>query len=87
LGGRRPKSAKANYSLSTSANLDLVQSKLFRSARQDDHGVHCAAFVIQILGDAHVVFRVFGAQLRTVLSATTVLEGRPPASAGYRAAI
>ena len=68
---------RANYSLSTSVNLDLVQPKLFRSARQDDHGVHCTVFVIQILGDADVAFRVFGAELRTVLSATTVLADKP----------
>jgi hypothetical protein len=67
---------RANYALSTSVNLDLVQPKLFRSARQDDHGVYCTVFVIQTLGDADVAFRVFGAELRTVLSATTALADK-----------
>ena len=68
---------RANYSLSTSVNLDLVQPKPFRSARQDDHGVHCTVFVIQILDDADVAFCILGAELRTVLSATTMLADKP----------
>ena len=34
-------------------------------------------FVIQILDDADVVFRISDAELRTVLPATTMLAGKP----------
>ena len=34
-------------------------------------------FVIQIFDDADLAFRVFGAELRTVLSTTTVLADKP----------
>src|ERR1019366_2951208 len=65
---------RANRSLRTSTNLNFIQPKLFGAARQDDHRISdCTVFVIQILGAADVAFRVFGAELRTVLSATTML--------------
>jgi hypothetical protein len=46
-------------------------------------------FVIQIFDDADLAFRVFGAELRTVLSTTTVLADKAAAQqrATYRAAI
>jgi hypothetical protein len=39
----------------------------------------CTVFVIQILDDADVAFRISGTELRTVLSATTMLADEPPA--------
>ena len=45
-------------------NLDLIQPKPFRSARQDDHRISdCTGFVIPILGGADVAFRVLGVEL------------------------
>src|SRR5450759_4601340 len=68
---------RANRSLRTSTNLNFIQPKLFGAARQDDHRISdCTVFVIQILGVADVAFRVFGAELRTVLSATTMLADK-----------
>jgi hypothetical protein len=63
--------------LRTSTNLNFIQPKLFGAARQDAHRISdCTVFVIQILGDADVAFRVFGAELWTVLSATTMLTDK-----------
>jgi hypothetical protein len=65
---------RANQFLKTATNLNFVQPKLFQPTRQDDHCFSdCTVFVIQILDDADVVFRISGAELRTVLSATTML--------------
>ena len=69
---------RANRSLRTSTNLNFVQPKPFRAARQDDRRISgCMRFVIQIFDDADLAFRVFGAELRTVLSTTTVLADKP----------
>ena len=49
-----------------------------QAARQDDRRISgCMRFVIQIFDDADLAFRVFGAELRTVLSTTTVLADKP----------
>jgi hypothetical protein len=37
----------------------------------------CTVSVIQILDDADAAFRISGAELRTVLSATTMLADKP----------
>src|ERR1700731_1182154 len=37
----------------------------------------CTVSVIQILDDADVAFRILGAELRTVLSATTMFADKP----------
>src|ERR1035437_218181 len=81
---------RANRSLRTSTNLDAVQPNPFRAARQDDRRISgCMRFVIQIFDDADLAFRVFGAELRTILSTTTVLTDKAAAQqrATYRAAI
>jgi hypothetical protein len=49
----------------------FLQSKLFQASRQDDHRFSdCTVSVVQILDDA--ALRILGAELRTVLSATTM---------------
>ena len=49
-----------------------------QATRQDDHCFSdCTVSVIQILDDADVAFRISGAELRTVLSATTMLADKP----------
>jgi hypothetical protein len=67
--------------LKAATNLDFVQPKLFQAARQDDlRFSDCTVSVIQILDDADVAFRISGAELRTVLSATTIArrQAAPP---------
>jgi hypothetical protein len=59
-------------------NLNVVQAKLFQASRQDDHCFSdCTVSVIQILDDADAAFRILGAELRTVLSATTMFADKP----------
>src|SRR5260370_23813961 len=68
----------ANKFLKAATTLNFVQPKLFQATRQDDHCFSdCTVSVIQILDDADVAFRISGAELRTVLSATTMLADRP----------
>jgi hypothetical protein len=56
----------------------IVQPKLFQASRQDDHCFSdCTVSVIQILDDADAAFRILGAELRTVLSATTMFADKP----------
>jgi hypothetical protein len=66
--------------LKAATNLNFVQSKLSQATRQDDHCFSdCTVSVIQILDDADVAFGISGAELRTVLSAITMLaEAAPP---------
>ena len=69
---------RANQFLKTATNLDFVQPKLFQATRQDDHCFsECTVFVIQILDDADVAFRISNAELRTVLPEITMLAGKP----------
>ena len=64
--------------LKAATNLNFVQPKLFQATRQDDlRFSDCTVSVIQILDDKDVAFRISGAELRTVLSATTMLADRP----------
>jgi hypothetical protein len=79
--------------LKAATNLNFVQPKLFRATRQDDlRFSDCTVSVIQILDDADVAFRSSGAELRTVLSATTIArrQAAPPQrvfddlASGYR---
>jgi hypothetical protein len=68
----------ANQFLKAATNLNIVQPKLSRATRQDDHCFSdCTVSVIQIFGDVDVAFRISGAELRTVLSATTMLADKP----------
>jgi hypothetical protein len=65
--------ARTNF-LKAATNLNVVQPKLF----QDDHRFSdCTVSVIQILDDADAAFRILGAELRTVLSATTMFADKP----------
>ena len=67
--------------LKAATNLNVVQPKLFQASRQDDlRFSDCTVSVIQILDDADVAFRISGAELRTALSATTMLADKPHAS-------
>jgi len=62
--------------LKAATNLNVVQPKLFQASRQDDHRFSdCTVSVIQILDDA--ASRILGAELRTVLSATTMFADKP----------
>jgi hypothetical protein len=62
--------------LKAATNLNVVQPKLFQASRQDDHRFSdCTVSVIQILDDA--ASRILGAELRTVLSATTMFANKP----------
>jgi hypothetical protein len=63
--------------LKAATNLNFVQPKLFQTSRQDDLRLSDCTVSIQILDDADVAFRISGAELRTVLSATTMLADRP----------
>ena len=72
--------ARTNF-LKAATNLNVVQPKLFQASRQDDRRFSdCTVSVIQILDDADVAFRISGAELRTVLSATTIArrQAAPP---------
>src|SRR6266852_7395908 len=72
---------RANQFLKAATNLNFVQPKLSQATRQDDHCFSdCTVSVIQILDDADVAFRISGAELRTALSATTMLADKPHAS-------
>jgi len=56
----------------------LPKPKLAQATRQDDHCFSdCTVSVTQILDDADVAFRISGAELRAVLSATTMLADKP----------
>jgi hypothetical protein len=69
--------ARTNF-LKAATNLNVVQPKLFQASRQDDrHFSDCTVSVIQILDDADGAFRILGAELRTVLSATTMYADKP----------
>jgi hypothetical protein len=60
-----------------------VQPKLFQPTRQDDHCFSdCTVFVIQILDDADVVFRISDAEFADVLR----FYPRPPCSQASRTA-
>jgi hypothetical protein len=64
--------------LKAATNLNVVQPKLFQASRQDDHRFSdCTVSVIQILDDADAASRILGAELRTVLSATTMFADKP----------
>jgi hypothetical protein len=64
--------------LKAATNLNVVQPKLFQASRQDDlRFSDCTVSVIQILDDTDAAFRISGAELRTVLSATTMLADKP----------
>ena len=68
----------ANQFLKTSTNLNFVQPKLFRVARQDDHRIFdCTGIGIQIHYDADVDLRVLSTQLRAALSATVKFSEEP----------
>src|SRR6267378_263022 len=68
----------ANQFLKAATNLNVVQPKLFQASRQDDlRFSDCTVFVIQIPDDADAAFRILGAGLRTVLSATTMFADKP----------
>jgi hypothetical protein len=68
----------ANQFLKAATNLNFVQSKLFQASRQDDlRFSSCRVSVIQILDDGDAAFRILGAGLRTVLSATTMFADKP----------
>src|SRR3984893_17757356 len=68
----------ANQFLKAATNLNVVQPKLFQASRQDDlRFSDCTVSVIQILDDTDAAFRISGAELRTVLSATTMLADKP----------
>ncbi|HYS89790.1 MAG TPA: hypothetical protein VEN78_32990 [Bradyrhizobium sp.] len=64
--------------LKAATNLNVVQPKLFQASRQDDHrSSDCTVSVVQILDDADAAFCILGAELRTVLSATTMYADKP----------
>jgi hypothetical protein len=68
----------ANQFLKAATNLNVVQPKLFQASRQDDlRFSDCTVSVIQILDDADAAFRTLGAELRIVLSATTMFADKP----------
>src|SRR5216684_4543432 len=68
----------ANQFLKAATNLNFVQPKLFQASRQDDlRFSYCRVSVIQILDDADAAFRILGAGLRTVLSATIMFADKP----------
>jgi hypothetical protein len=68
----------ANQFLKAATNLNVVQPKLFQASRQDDlRFSDCTVSVIQILDDADAAFRILGAELRIVLSATTMFADKP----------
>src|ERR1700676_804678 len=68
----------ANQFLRAATNLNVVQPKLFQASRQDDlRFSDCTVSVIQILDDTDAAFCISGAELRTVLSATTMLADKP----------
>src|SRR5712671_4996053 len=68
----------ANQFLKAATNLNVVQPKLFQASRQDDRRFSdCTVSVIQILDDADAASRILGAELRTVLSATTMYADKP----------
>ena len=68
----------ANQFLRAATNLNFVQPKLFQASRQDDlRFSDCTVCVIQIFDDADAAFRILGAELRTVLSATTMFADKP----------
>ncbi len=73
---------RANQFLKTATNLNFVQPKLFQPTRQDDHCSDCTVFVIQILDDADVVFRISDAEFADVLR----FYPRPPCSQASRTA-
>ena len=75
----RPASEKRQGTKSRAAtNLNVVQPKLFQASRQDDRRFSdCTVSVIQILDDADAASRILGAELRTVLSATTMYADKP----------
>jgi hypothetical protein len=74
---------RANQFLKTATNLNFVQPKLFQPTRQDDHCFSdCTVFVIQILDDADVVFRISDAEFADVLG----FYPRPPCSQVSRTA-
>jgi len=74
---------RANQFLKTATNLNFVQPKLFQPTRQDDHCFSdCTVFVIQILDDADVVFRISDAEFADVLR----FYPRPPCSQASRTA-
>src|SRR3977135_134522 len=76
---RQPWSIIARTNLKAATNLNVVQPKLFQASRQDDRRFSdCTVSVIQILDDADGAFRILGAELRTVLSATTMYADNPP---------
>jgi hypothetical protein len=62
--------------LKAATNLNVVQPKLFQASRQDDLRFSDCT-VSQILDDADAAFRILGAGLRTVLSATTMYADKP----------
>jgi hypothetical protein len=76
---RQPWSIIGRTNISEGRNKpQFVQPKLFQATRQDDlRFSDCTMSVIQILDDTDVAFRISGAELRTVLSATTMLADRP----------
>src|SRR3984893_2944572 len=68
----------ANQFLKAATNLNVVQPKLFQASRQDDlRFSDCTVSVIQIFDDADAAFRILGAELRTVLSVTTMFADKP----------
>src|SRR6267143_2651540 len=68
----------ANQFLKAATNLNVVQPKLFQASRQDDHRFSdCTVSVIQILDDSDAASRILGAELRTILSATTMFADKP----------
>src|SRR6266481_4879723 len=74
---------RANQFLKTATNLNFVQPKLFQPTRQDDHCFSdCTVFVIQILDDADVVFRISDAEFADGLR----FYPRPPCSQASRTA-
>ena len=69
---------RANQFLKAATNLNVVQPKLFQASRQDDlRFSDCTVSVIQILDDTDAAFRISGAELRTVLSVTTMFADKP----------
>jgi hypothetical protein len=69
---------EAIHALRRPASEKRRQPKLFQASRQDDRRFSdCTVSVIQILDDADAAFRILGAELRTVLSATTMYADKP----------
>jgi len=68
----------ANQFLKAATKPQCCSPKLFQASRQDDHRFSdCTVSVIQILDDADAAFRILGAELWTVLSATTMFADKP----------